>query len=254
MKKRARAPLRSKRFICIPDTQVKPGANTDHLEHIGRYIAEKRFDVIVMLGDHADMESLSSYDKGKRSFEGRRYRADINAAKEGMLRLTDPFMIKGYNPRMVLTLGNHEDRIRRATEETPELDGTISVDDLEYESFGWEVIPFLKIIKIDGFNFSHYITTGAMGRAATSAAACMRQVMGSVVVGHNQATDAYFHPKTQQLAVMAGTAYTHKESYLGQQGNNQRRQVLVLNEVDNGHADPMFVSLAYLKRKYAGKG
>lgn len=251
MKKKAPLPpVKSRRHCVIPDTQIRPGVRTDHLEWIGRYINDKRPDVIVMLGDWADLESLSSYDRGKRSFEGRRYKADIIAAKEAMLRMTDQFATASYNPRMVMCLGNHEERINRATQDDPQLEGTIGIEDLEYESFGWEVYPFLQIVKIDGFHYCHYVTTGAMGRAATSAAACMRQVMGSVVVGHNQATDAYFHPKTQQLAIMAGTAYMHKEGYLGPQGNNQRRQILMLNEVRDGHADPMFVSLAYLGRKY----
>ena len=176
--------IKSRRHLIIPDVQVKPGVRTDHLEWIGKYIAEKRPEVIVCLGDFSDLPSLSSYDKGKRAFEGRRYRADVEASKEAMLRLTDPFMIRGYNPKMVLTLGNHEDRITRATEDSAELDGTISIDDLEYKEFGWEVYPFLQIVRMDGFAYCHYVTTGAMGRAATSASACMKQVMGSVVVGH----------------------------------------------------------------------
>ena len=54
----------------IPDTQVTPDTPTDHLEWIGHYLAEIRPDVIVHIGDHADMESLSSYDRGKKASEG----------------------------------------------------------------------------------------------------------------------------------------------------------------------------------------
>lgn len=248
-----KAPLKSRRHLVIPDVQVKPGVRTDHLEWIGKYINEKRPEVIVCLGDFADLPSLSSYDKGKRSFEGRRYKADILAAKEAMLRLTDPFMTKGYNPRMVLTLGNHENRINRATDDDPMLDGTIGIGDLEYEEFGWEVIPFLKPIRIDGFWYVHYVTTGAKQLAAGTAKRCMSEMMGSVVVGHNQNFDIAVHPKTQQIAIMSATCYLHNEGYLGAQGQNHRRQIIMLNEVNNGHADPMLISLAYLGRKY-GKG
>lgn len=245
--------LRSRRHFVIPDVQVKPGVCTDHLEWIGKYINEKRPEVIVCLGDFADLPSLSSYDKGKRSFEGRRYKADINAAKEAMLRLTDPFMTKGYNPRMVLTLGNHENRINRATDNDPMLDGTIGIGDLEYESFGWEVIPFLRPIKIDGFTYVHYVVTGAKGLAAGTAKRCMSEIMGSVVVGHNQNFDVAVHPKTQQISIMSAACYLHNEGYLGEQGQNHRRQIVVLNEVNNGRADPMLVSLSYLGRKYGGR-
>ena len=68
--------------LVIPDTQAKDGTPTDHLRWIGQLIVDEHPDTVVHLGDHADMPSLSSYDVGKRSFEGRRYSADIEAAKE----------------------------------------------------------------------------------------------------------------------------------------------------------------------------
>ena len=55
--------------LVIPDTQVKPGNSVEFLTHIGKYIVEKQPDTIIHLGDHADMPSLSSYDRGKKSFE-----------------------------------------------------------------------------------------------------------------------------------------------------------------------------------------
>src|SRR5659263_67511 len=75
----------------------------------------------------------------------------------------------------VLTLGNHENRIARAVNDDPKLDGVLSVDALEYEKFGWEVIPFLQIVTIEGIAFSHYFVTGVAGRAAGTAAAQLRK-------------------------------------------------------------------------------
>src|SRR5687768_11480325 len=110
----------------IPDTQVKPGLDFSHLTWAGEYIADKQPDVIVMIGDWADMPSLSEYDRGKKSFEGRTYKADIEASHEGMERLMRPIWAeqkrrvdgkrKQWNPRLVLTMGNHEIRIDRAIE------------------------------------------------------------------------------------------------------------------------------------------
>ena len=109
---------KSKRILCIPDTQCKPDVDLSYMTAIGRYIADKQPDVIVHLGDAVDFPSLSSYDKGKKSFEGRRLKADLEAGHEGMTRLVTPMRElqdrqrankkKVYNPRMVLTLGNHE--------------------------------------------------------------------------------------------------------------------------------------------------
>jgi hypothetical protein len=86
------------KHLVIPDTQVKPGISLDYLRWIGQYAAEKQPDVIVQIGDFADMPSLSSYDTGKKSFEGRTYKADIRAALKGMEILLEP--IKRLNKKL----------------------------------------------------------------------------------------------------------------------------------------------------------
>lgn len=139
------------RHFCIPDTQCKPGLSYDHLTAAGNYIVDKQPEVIIHLGDHWDMPSLSQYDVGKKSFEGRRYKEDIKAGHDGMEALLSPIREyndkqrrnkeKLYKPRMVFLLGNHEERIERAVEKDAILDGTIGYQDLHLETYGWEVIP-----------------------------------------------------------------------------------------------------------------
>ena len=73
------------KHLIIPDTQVKRDVDLSYLEWIGKYIVDKKPDVIVQIGDFADMPSLSSYDVGKKSFEGRRYKDDIEAAEKRLL-------------------------------------------------------------------------------------------------------------------------------------------------------------------------
>jgi len=90
--------------MVIPDTQVKPHVNTDHFEWAANFANEKKPDVIVHIGDHWDMPSLSSYDKGKLSFEGRRYVDDIKAGRVAMERFINHLT---YKPRLVFCLGNH---------------------------------------------------------------------------------------------------------------------------------------------------
>jgi hypothetical protein len=235
----------------IPDTQTKPGVNTDHLEQIGKYIADKRPDVVVHLGDHWDMPSLSSYDFGKRQFEGRRLKADIAAGIAAMERLVTPFKkIPGYEPRMEFLMGNHENRLQRAVDSDARLEGTISMDDYKVADYGWTVRPFLEFIDIAGCQFSHYFVSGVMGRPVSSAAVLLRERQQSAIQGHVQRFDMAVHPKTGQIAIFAGIAYTHYEEYLTPQGNGCRQQIVVLHELNEGRFDPMFVSLDYLKRRY----
>ena len=241
------------RHVVIPDVQTKDGVPSVHLDWIGRYIAAKQPEVVVCIGDFADLPSLSQWDKGKKAFEGRRYSLDIDAARKSMDRLVSPWAkVPGYHPRMVLTLGNHEDRITRATETAAELDQTLGLWDLGYEAFGWDVRPYLEIVKIDGVEYSHYFAgQGAKGFPCNSARALLNARGGSAVMGHVQITDCAFHPRTQACAIFCGICYLHDEPYLGPQGNTTRRQIVVLNEVRDGRFDPMFVSLDFLRRRYS---
>lgn len=251
------------KILVIPDTQCKPGIDLGYLNRIGSYIVDKKPDIIVHIGDHADMPSLSSYDVGKKSFEGRRYKADIEAARHGMEELLGPMNAyndmrrkngkKQYKPRMVLTLGNHEQRIVRAVESDPKLDGTLGVSDLGYDESGWEVHPFLEVVIIDGIAFSHYFVTGAMGRPASSAQATLSKKHMSCIAGHQQGRQVAYGTKADGstiTSIIAGSAYEHDEEYMGVQGNKHWRGIIMLHEVDNGSFDEMFVSMNYLRNRY----
>ena len=238
--------------MVIPDCHVKPGVNTDHLEWAGNYASDKQPDVIVMIGDWFDMPSMSSYDRGKLAFEGRRYVSDIKAGRVAMERFLKPILAtKGYKPRLVFTMGNHEYRVIRYADENPELSGKLSWEDFGLKEYGWEVVDYLKPVTIDGVSYCHFFTSGVMGRPVSSAAALLRARQQSSTMGHVQNTDVAFHPKTQNIAMFAGTFYSHDEDYLGYQGNVQRRQIVIKHEVEDGHYDPMFVSMKFLEKSYA---
>lgn len=251
-----------KHFV-IPDVQVRDGDDFTFLSNIGKYIVEKQPDVIVCLGDFADMPSLSSYDVGKKSFEGRRYGKDLGAAVEAMADLLEPLnnynyrqllnKKKRYSPRMVFTLGNHEHRINRAVESDPKLEGILSTEQLQYAECGWEVYPFLDVVVIDGIAYSHYFTSGLLGRPATSAAAQLSKKHMSCVAGHQQGLQIATGHRAdgkRLTSIIAGSCYEHNEDYLGPQGNNHWRGCLMLHEINDGQFDLMPVSLDYLKRKY----
>lgn len=237
----------------LPDGQCKPGVKDDHWEWAGNYAAEKRPDVIINAGDFWDMPSLSSYDKGKLAFEGRRYIDDIKAGQRAMEKFLAPIRaVKDYSPRLVFTLGNHEHRIIRYVDNNPEFSGKFSFDDLGLHDYGWEVHDFLKPVEIGGILYCHYFTSGVMGRPVSSAAALLRERQQSCTMGHVQYTDMAIHKKTQNIALFGGIFYQHEEAYLGYQGNTTRRQIIIKHEVDGiGHYDPMFVSLSFLQKAYS---
>ena len=66
------------KLLIIPDAHAEPNYDNDRFTWLGSLIFEKKPDVVVCLGDWFDMASLSSHDKGKKSFEGRRYKQERN--------------------------------------------------------------------------------------------------------------------------------------------------------------------------------
>lgn len=251
------------KILVIPDTQVRPGCDISHLVHLGKYVAEKKPDVIVCLGDWADMPSLSSYDVGKKAFEGRQYTEDIKASRSAMNAFFAPIKTeqqrltrnkeKQYRPRLVLTLGNHEERINRAINEDRKLEGLIRVGDLGYEEFGWEVYPYLEPVSIAGIVFCHYFTSGVMGRPITTASALISKKHQSCIAGHQQGRQVAYGSKADGstlTSMIIGSFYTHDEEYLGHQGNKHYRGCVMLHQVKEGSFDEMFISIDYLKERH----
>lgn len=252
------------RILVIPDTQCKPGQDFSFLKWVGQYAVDKKPDVIVQIGDFADMPSLSSYNVGRMSFEGMRYKDDIKATEDAMTMLMLPILKeqvrleegkrKKWKPRLVLTLGNHENRINVAIDKDRKLEGLISTDDLNYKFYGWEVIPFLQPITIGGISFCHYHTSGIMGKPVSSARALVMKKHMSCVMGHIQTSEIDMSQRRADgvplLGLFAGIYTPYDEEYLNPQSNKQHRQVWMLQEVEDGFAYPQPISIEFLKNKY----
>lgn len=252
-----------RKHLVIPDTQIKPGIPLDHIDWIAKYAIEKRPDVLVIIGDWADMPSLSSYDVGTKSYEGRTYRDDILAANDGLQRLMAPIdadikrRIDNHRPRWdlrkIVTLGNHEDRIDRAIEQDRKLEGTISMDDLFFKQWGFEVYPFRKPVIVDGVAYCHYFVSGQMGRPVTTARSLLNKHHMSCFAGHQQGRDIAYAKRADGrriTGIICGSCYRHDEAYLDPQSNEHWRGIYMLHEVVDGSFDEMPVSLRFLEERY----
>ena len=88
-------------LLIIPDAHASPGYDNERFTAVGQFLMDERPEYVVCLGDWADLPSLSSYDKGTRGFEGRRYSKDVKAVIDAQEKLFAPIKrMRGYKPKL----------------------------------------------------------------------------------------------------------------------------------------------------------
>ncbi len=209
------------------------------------------------------MPSLSSYDKGKKEMEGRRYKSDIRSGNAGMAKLRAPFVAYNaarrardrWTPGWDFLLGNHENRIARAVEDDPQLEGTIGFHDFDLD--GWNVHPFLKPVVIDGVTYAHYFYNPQTGKpyGGQNLDTRLKTIGHSFTMGHQQGCKFTMREvgKTRHYGLVNGSCYLHDEKYLGPQSTRYWRGIVVCYHVARGEYDAKFVSLDSLCRRYEKK-
>jgi len=200
----------SEHFI-IPDTQTRPGLTYEHLTAAGNYMVAKKPDVVIHLGDHWDMHSLSSYDKGTKKAEGARYQDDIDAGLEGMRALLQPLWDynakkrrnkeKQYHPRMVFLIGNHEERIMRHINANPELDGKLGY------ARPWGGMARTRLNNI-GFSFTMGHQQGKeIGEKSLANGKVIRACIAGSFYQHDDSTSMMRDIKDTKVTVITVVAY-----------------------------------------------
>lgn len=252
----------SSNILVIPDTQCKEGQEWPHLAALGSWIATHQPDVIVHLGDHFDMESLSSYDRGTKKAEGKRVYQDIAAGKAAMdvllhdlrkLQAKQRYQRKRiYTPRLIFLIGNHEERIMRHVNANPELEGFLDYSHLGLEE--WEVYDFLEPVNVENILFAHYFYNPNSGRPfGGSIVNRLNKVKESFVQGHEQTFifDRQYTAQRTLTGLVAGAFYMHDEDYKGPQGNTHWRGVIMLHDAEDGDYRKEEIPLSHLLERYS---
>lgn len=249
-----------RRHFILPDTQVRPGVPTDHMEWVGKAIKEYQPDVLVHLGDHWDFSSVSRHSNpGSLDKEGQRIQKDIEAGNEALQRLEDA--MDGYKPkRKILLRGNHCERLQAYINNNPAIEGAIGFHLLNDKELGWEVVPYFhgspRAVEVDGVHYAHYFANPMTGKAINgSIQNRLAKIGSSFVQGHQQGLlqgNVQYATGKIQHGIVAGSCYIHDEEYKGM-ANAHWRGVVVLNEVRDGQFCEMPLTLDYLCRKYEGR-
>jgi hypothetical protein len=240
--------------IVIPDSHAHPEYSNSRYRWLGGLISDIKPDVVVDIGDWWDMPSLCSYDKGTKSFEGRRYKADVNAGVEAQAMVYDIVRkSKRKLPRFVRCLGNHEDRINRAIEKDPILEGTIGLADLQSKEYGWEEHSFKDIVNVDGINYSHYFVSGVLGRPVPNATQLLQKKLESCTMGHHHTFDLSRGTTASGRkvnALICGVFQDYDADFAGPSNQLWDRGVCIKRNVEAGNYDLEWVSLKRLKEVY----
>lgn len=247
--------------LVIPDAHAHPDYNNDRFTWLGKLIADLKPDHVINIGDWADMPSLCTYDKGTKGFEGRRYRKDIGSAVDAQERMFAPINArKRKKPEFWALIGNHEHRINRAVSHDAVLEGTISLDDLQYKEFGWKVVPYRGAtpghLSLDGVTYAHYFTSGIMGRpigGVNPAYQLVTKYGHSCTQGHTH-TFAYYHrgnPVNECTGLVVGVYQDWQADFAGQANDMWWRGVVFCDNVENGVYDMRQISLDSIRKAYS---
>lgn len=251
--------------LIVPDSHAHPDYHNNRADWLGELIADVKPDVLIHIGDAWDMASLSTYDKGKRSFQGRNYKDDINSGLDFQERMFSPIKkLKRKLPYSVFFIGNHEHRISRAIDLSPELDGAISLKDLQLKEWYDEVVDYSGSTPgaktIDGVTYAHFFVGGIAGRplgGIHAGYAIATKKFSSATCGHSHLFDTSFHVDLQGnpvIGTVVGCYQDYSNPWAGEVANLWNRGVVIKRNVDGkGGYDLQWIGINTLKEVY-GKG
>jgi len=253
--------MMSKIHLVIPDPHAHPSHHNERATWLSKLISDIKPDVVVNIGDQWDFPALSGYDKGKRNFAGRSYKKDLDAGLDFSERLWGPLRKKKKKmPDRYFLIGNHEHRIDRALDLSPELEDTISYNDLDLDRHYNEVVHYEGqtpgIISIDGIHYAHFFVSGVMGRPVGGehpAYSLLTKEFTSCTCGHIHVADWATRTIVNGRKIMgcvAGVYQDYDSDWAGEINKLWWRGVVIKRNVENGTYDPEFVSLERIRKEY----
>jgi hypothetical protein len=240
--------------LVIVDSHAVPGVPNDRFLWAGRFAADRGVDVVVDIGDSFSMQSLCHYDQGKKGFEKRRIELDLEVGWDAWDQFTKG--LAGHRPKLIRTLGNHEQRFYKLLSYEPRLEGVL-VPDWKSAEHGFVEVPYGEPIVIDGVVYAHAFLNPGTGKEITG----VMPARAVALKGHRSAVSGHihrrsFHEETDLMGnritvVNAACYFPHFEEYAGFSGNAAWwRGLTVLHEVRNGEFDLEWVGYSRVEKKY----
>lgn len=250
-----------KTHLILSDAHAHPDHDNIRADYLGRLILDLKPDVVINLGDLADMASLNSHDKGPKVLAVRNYKRDVDSANEFLARTFGPIRAaKRKRPRYIAFIGNHEQRISRALSEDPRFQDTISLNDIENRRYGETIIDYEGLypgtFDVDGVSYAHYMVSGVMGRpigGERHASSLITKKLSSCTVGHTHIFDFHLRPKvdgSKAQALVMPCFMDYDANWAGQSGKMWSKGLVIKRNVEDGAYDIEYVSMDRLEKEY----
>lgn len=255
--------MTDKTFVVYSCGHATPECSNDRFSWLGDFLYDLKPDVVIDLGDGADMRSLNTYDtRYPQAIITQSYEADIECYNDSQRRLREKFKtLRRKRPYWIGFEGNHENRIKKAIANDPRLEGSkygVSFSHLNTKQWfddyhGYEnSAP--AIATYENIDFAHYFSAGNFGSAMSGkhhAYTLLQNRHRSSVCGHSHKRGIYFEDQAGIVGAVVGCMKGKDEGWAGQSNHAWWKGVVVMREVDgSGSFEPEFISLKQLEKAY----
>ena len=195
------------RVLMIGDLHQDPRHphRVEVLAWAARFGSDRKVGRVVQVGDWGTFDGASFHDKNDtlRARLKPTIKQDLDNQRESLVVFNDN-KPADWNPKLDITLGNHENRIHRFENANPETAGMFSNElETNFAQFGWQTRPYGEVMFVQGVGISHHPTNGA-GRAfggKTGPQRAANELTSSFISGH---THAYQHFTTGKIGAVSG--------------------------------------------------
>jgi hypothetical protein len=237
----------------------------ERFDWLGAFLYDLKPDMVVDLGDGADMRSLNTYDtRYPQSIVSQNYEEDINSYNDSQERLRWKFKYsKKKRPFWVGFEGNHENRIKKAIAHDPRLEGQrygVSFSHLQTDHWFDEYHEYTNsapaLVDYDGILYGHYVSSGNYGSAMSTkhhGYSLVEKLACSATVGHSHKFNYYHKADARPVplnGLVVGCFKGKEETWAGQANQEWRKGVAVKRYVENGNYDLQWVSMEALRKEY----
>lgn len=195
------------RVLMIGDLHQDPRHphRVEVLAWAARFGSDRKVGRVVQVGDWGTFDGASFHDKNDtlRARLKPTIKQDLDNQKESLQAFHNS-RSADWNPKLDITLGNHENRLHRFENANPETAGMFSNElETNFAQFGWQTRPYGEVMFVQGVGISHHPTNGA-GRAfggKTGPQRAANELTSSFISGH---THAYQHFTTGKIGTVSG--------------------------------------------------